>query len=497
MPGKSPRNIEVIPSGLRSIARDTGLLQEAPPEDKLLPGVEIIGRGFDVINGTFALATSTKAQLFDIRDRIFPGDQNFPKRALAYESCERLYGKGTYGLVEVEPTIGGEQSMYTWSGSLVSEVQKKVSGAARVDASFHGFSGEVEAMASASSTQSASSYFCQMLGRFPKYVLRLKPRDTLWALLLPEVQEALSKWPVEELHTDFFPNCGGYYLHNAVIGGSVKYWAVRKKTSEQSDTAFETTMKASYKYGIGEASGSAHVKGEAHDKTFQENSENAIFARGGTTFPGYGTAGSVNKWIETILDAPELIDFDQGNGDGLRPVWSLIEDPARAELVKDAFHVYAKAHGRDFDTIDPEIVPLYGFADWKSHDLRRWFYSIDKDHDRSGAWTRRHKHLGVYKAKRPGLTQFLSVKTGYNRGVFSGTHDIYKIVKDKVPQGYELVSTFYAPTTPLKGSLDNWQPVFEFTRNQKGEQCGKHYNTDKDVGAWKHGKSPLFYAAIR
>jgi hypothetical protein len=89
------------------------------------------------------------------------------------------------------------------------------------------------------------------------------------------------------------------------------------------------------------------------------------FAGGGTTFPDYGTPGAVNKWIETILDAPELIEFDQDNGDGLRPVWSLIEDPARADLVREAFHVYAKAHGRGFDTFDPEIVPLYGFTDWK------------------------------------------------------------------------------------------------------------------------------------
>lgn len=497
MPDKSARNIEVIPSGLRSIARDTGPLQRTPPEDMMLPGVEYIGRGVDVIKGTFACATSIMEQLFNIKDRIYPGDKNFPTRANSYASCERLYGKGTYGLVEVEPTIGGEQSMYTWSGSLVSEIQKKVSGSASVEGSFHGFSGEVKGMADATSTRSATSYFIQLLGRYPKYVLRLKPRDTLWALLLPEVQEALSNWSVEKLHTHFFPTYGGYYLHNAVLGGSVKYWAVRKKTSEQDESTFETTMKASYKYGIGEASGAAHVKDETQDKTFQENSENSLSARGGTTFPGYGTTGAVNKWIETILDAPELIDFDQGNGDGLRPVWSLIQDLTRANQVKDAFHVYAKAHGDDFDTFDPEIVPLNGFADWKSHDLRRWFYSIDEDHVRPDEWTLRHKHLGVYKAKRPGLTKFLSVRTSYDRGFLSGKHDIYKIVKDTVPPGYELVSTFYAPTAPLKGSLDKWQPVYEFNRNNKGDQCGKHYNTDKDVGAWKHGKSPLFYAAIR
>lgn len=501
MSSTTPRPIEVIPSTLNEMERPfaSDLMGDAPPDDMMLPGVTLIGRGFDIINGNFATSSSALDQLFDIKDRIGPKDTDFPERANAYADCERLFGRDTYGLVEVEPTRGGEASMYTWAGSQVSSVQSKANASAKVEASYGTFSGELEAMGSSSHASSASSHFCHMLGRFPKYVLRLKPRDdNLWNLLLPKVQDALTNWSADKLKSDFFPKYGGYYLHNTVMGGSVKYWAVRTKSSSESSKSFEANMKASYKYGVGEAKGEAHASHAKTNKSFQSNSENGILARGGIKFPDFGTEGAVNAWIETILDAPELIDFHNDTGNyGCRTVWSLIEDNARAKLVSDAFSEYAKANGKVFDGYDPDLVTLYGYKDWKTYDLRRWFYSRNSDHKRTKNWGRHGKQpLKVYDTPRVNCSKFISVSKEISWGRLLGKkHElIYKIVKDKVPKGWTKVSTFYAPTKALTGSLDKWVGVFEFTRDVHGDRCGKsYYKEGFDPGNWKRSKNPKFY----
>lgn len=474
--------------------------EPAPKKGLLLPGVEIIGRGMDVLHGNFATSTSTLDQLFDIKDRIGPEDTEHPTRANAYASCERLYGVDTYGLVEVEPVIGGENVMSSWSGNRITTVQTMASADAQIEGKHGMFEGDMKVMGSKKSAKSASTFFCQKNGRFPKYILRLNPFKPLWDLLLPDVRNALASATSDALKADFFPKYGGYYLHNAVIGGCLKYTAVRRTSSSETDSKFEASMTASYNYGIGKVKGSARVAAEKKDSDFRASSESALTYRGGTSLPDYGTEGAVNEWVKTILDAPELIDFENAKGAGCRPVWGLIADPARAEVVKLAFQEYVEEHKGDFDFFDPDLVPLYGYKDWKTHDLRRWFYSRNANHPRGKEWgNRHHDHIKIYPSARPGCSQFFSVRKKVTWGIWPGKKSvhIYKIVKGKVPSGWKETSAFFAPTKPLSGTLDKWSPIYEYTRGDHADRCGKHYNTKgAKVGNWKRSKDPVFYAVV-
>lgn len=482
-----PSTIEVRPGGLIQ----PGLLGAAD-DGFILPGVTNMGCGIDVVTKPYATVESLLEPLFDITERFDSNSTSDPQRARAYAEVERLYGRDTYGFAEVLPRISNTADYHFWSGHTLTEMQKSVMAQASVEGSYNGFQGQIQGMVSDTRRQSASAYCCNIHGVFRKYILHLAPRKPLKELLKPEVREALETWSADQLKSSFFPRFGGYFLKYGLVGGILHYRLIRTKTSTENDQAFQASVQASYGY----CSGNASASGEEAHKRLDDSTVGSIHAQGGNGTILAGDKKSLRKWTESIVESPELIDFDRVSGEsGCAPVWSLVDDAARQDVIRETFLEYAY----DLQTLyeefhDPDLVPLFGYADRHSYsEMPRWYYSLNAKPETG--WQKK-KTLYVYASPRPGCAKFTCVKQEKKRR-FAKKILVHKIVEGSAPGGWKAYATFYAPKQALKGTLDKWAKITEYERNENGEYCGLHYTNQLSKGsAWHATKGGVTFHAV-
>ncbi len=462
-----------------------------------LPGFTDIGKGIDVVNQPYGVGESLRRNLFDITDRITSDDEEDRDLANAYAEFLRNYGQETWGLRAVRPERVGRSKQHFWSGSSFAKMQESVQNSASIEGSYKGFSGQVDGIANFDDAKSVSSFFCTYHGMFPKYRLTLDPQEGLRDLLKEDVREALDTWDAGKLKSDFFPRYGGYYLHSGFFGGYIHYTKIRKATSTMSNSAFSVSMRASYEFGIGDVSGSASHANQKKHEAFTEHTQTIIYADGGTVVPKFANVDSQDAWLNSIMDDPRLIGFsDSDEAKGCQPVWSLVEDTARSDVIRDAFFSYAKEREKTYAFHDPFLVPLYAYRDWTSYDLRRWFFTTNPSYKASKPWKRQKVLAHVYKEPRIGCAEFHCVrkKVKMKTGMFKKEEFYYHKIVQKVPSGWTSIAKFYAPTKPLTGSLDKWVGFYPWTRNEKGEYSGQFYDLkNAKPGAWTQKGKLTFY----
>lgn len=485
------KSIPVRPGGF-------DLMAKPGPEGFPLPGINDIGRGLDVIGAPFATRKSLLEKLFTIERRIYPDADDTPSEyaelANAYALCQRLYGKNTWGLLDVYPLVGGRSDHHRWEGSTLSDVQRSIMGEVSIQGDYAGFSGQVAAMSKSNYASSAATYFVNIYGFFPKYSLRLIPQKPLRDLLKPEVREMIDTYDADRLKSEFFTRFGGYYLKNAVIGGLCNYIATRSTASDMTDKAFSASAEASYSYGKG--SGSVE-EAESHKKMIG-NAEWDMYAQGGNGTIDFADPKSFRRWAESVEEKPELIDFETVNNQpGCAPVWDLAESETRKKEIRDAFLEYAIERQTTYEYYDPDLRELYAFFDSKTDPkLKRWCYSVNKKDKPDGNWVIKNHRLHVYKSARPGCRKFTSCRKTVKQGGLKKKIDVHKIVSGGTPSGWTKICEFYAPKKPLKATMDRWVQIHEYKRKINGDFCGFHYR-DHVEGAWSMIDDNVFYAVVK
>jgi hypothetical protein len=304
----------------------------------MLPGVEALGYGYNVIYGKYASMESRRAQVlqFDtMKEQVVWWDDK-PVSFLMPEAMD-------YTLIaDTSSTICAINSLETF--------QRNLAVSAHLEGSYGGFKGSVDAAFSKSVQEGSSQWFISYNDLIRKYGLRLSfnSLDEIKALRTKEfISDMAAMAPI-----DLFEKYGTHLLLDGIAGGRINYTATISETYSITDVRVNAAVKASYSSAGGSVLGSGSYNSEEAEADAEHLENRQLFAVGGMSeYAIYLNSGMFTKenyedWINTIKYHPVFIDYFGENS--LLPIWELCDDEIKKADMEAAFTLYATG------SIDPE-----------------------------------------------------------------------------------------------------------------------------------------------
>ena len=171
----------------------------------------------------------------------------------------------------------------------------------------------------------------------------------------------------------FFERYGSHYVKRVWVGGKAMLAFTIAKSSELTKEDIKAGIKAS-QAGFGTLS--THSEQQKNKEKLQNNSECNVFGKGGDELKLAALSslneGLYNDWLATVKENPQVIELDACG------IWTLIEDPAAARALQDAYaeatvftplrvvfnldrrlHVFRGEHCFSYDLDSYETTGLY------------------------------------------------------------------------------------------------------------------------------------------
>ncbi|KAI0684449.1 hypothetical protein BC835DRAFT_1422312 [Cytidiella melzeri] len=306
---------------------------DAPPMDKdtpsdYIPGLNILGATYNVLNGKYADSKSTIQQVIDWNKS---------------DVRVQRFGGNDYSIPEVVNFSHNSSSNYTSSyGKTTSEYTKSLSFHAGFEASFPGFSSSASADYSESQRENLSNAFTRITYAVTHYNLSLPPTAYIRSLF--------KTWFVNDLDTmdpiELYREYGTHLLRSLTIGGRALFLTATDTRSYSSEMSLEAAAKISAAYLVVSGSMELSAKQTAAMESFNESSETSIVTKGGD--PRYGNDDflkNVQEWAASILDYPAFVDF--GSLPCLTGLWEFASTPERREVLQKAYAQFVTLYAQD------------------------------------------------------------------------------------------------------------------------------------------------------
>ncbi|EFJ23138.1 hypothetical protein SELMODRAFT_415635 [Selaginella moellendorffii] len=306
-----------------------------------LPGCEILGSGYNVLNGYYADVKSCLSNLFNFGDdyqTVVVGSKSFSMpKPISYHS-----------------SIG--TSVQSISGNSIQEYSSSLNSKTKVEGNFPFFSSSIEADIGEASANSLLNAFSKVQYRVDLYTLQLPPYHT-------EYLRTNAKKDIDTMSdlTVLFDTYGTHYLAGLIMGGTAVYTSVTDKTTYSSEYDLSIVAQMSYKSAVSSISASEEQQYKESIKSFQESSRISLNTTGGD--PGLGGVhfpDHADDWSASVINYIAFIDF---LGElSLVGIWKLASTPERAQEILDFYPTYCeqkqKHYGSDGPMLRARIVPL-------------------------------------------------------------------------------------------------------------------------------------------
>lgn len=263
------------------------------------------------------------------------------------------------------------------SGETKTEFYNEFFGAASVSGIYNGFSGEITSNFNKSTLKSRANSFAT--ANITQTYYRLDLLDS--AQLKKDVlNDLLNMEPVA-----LFDKYGTHYLKSIYIGGKISYSSFVDRTKISEGFKLEATVKASYAEVV---TGSASGGGVDKKDIEQVTSNKRLLVKGGDPAEAARIMNSVGEpsenytaWSRSVPKNMTISDIANG---GVVPIYELVEDPERQEILKDAWEPYMASHTDEtLKEDEPEVIKKNSSFLAKSEDGRYfgeapydWSYSF-------------------------------------------------------------------------------------------------------------------------
>lgn len=294
------------------------------------PGLDMLGRMYDVLNGPYAQVDAKKGRAVDgIHDHA-PADGN--RRLVEVDSTGTLY----YSFPStVRASRQNEFQLTSADGTSLERYSDSLALRAKVSTGYGAFSGEIRTTLDLTSS-SAEKY---------TYVTLFDSKVTAEAWFEQDDLESggglsLSDSFRRDLDdaglapATFFAKWGTHLISGIRIGGQIRYSAYRMESSSTGTTELGVAAKVRYQglSGSTNASGSTSITSAQAEEYISGESRLLIY--GGTTAAQGAvlSAQDFGGWLETVPENPAFTEFAT-----LIPAWELCADAARARALEDAY----------------------------------------------------------------------------------------------------------------------------------------------------------------
>ena len=283
-----------------------------------MPGLDVLGWGYDVFDGEYASSKSTTRPLFDFADMMekqakthtymIPRDVNF-QELLEYT------GKSI-------------------TGKTIQEHQTQLLQQTGVSGAYMGFKASLEVSFQRSTFRRSMYEYTTYVDLLQRWRLTLPDYATLSSMLKPNVAEDIKSLLAEDL----FEKYGTHYLWGIIVGARAEYSSATNTQKLESKESLAIDAQASYEAFV---SGTSNTEIEESVAEFRKNSSTKVITKGGN--PAYRLDirghGNYDRWTASTEEWPAFVDFADK---GLCPIWELCTDESRKGELKEAYREYAK-----------------------------------------------------------------------------------------------------------------------------------------------------------
>ncbi|KAH7290528.1 hypothetical protein KP509_30G052000 [Ceratopteris richardii] len=308
-----------------------------------LPGLTILGSGYDVLNGYYADPRSCKANLFVLTDTTDPNDL-LKVTITRSDNSEVAYAIPKVVTLHPNPT----SSSYVSTGRSIEEFSSSLNSYTKIEGSYIFFSSAISTSIGSQTAQSLDKEFSMVQDDLQYYTLQLPPANNLASYLQESVRKAIDE---STALTQLFDDYGTHYVAGLIMGGSATYTCSTSKTKYQSSFDLKVVAEMSYKKVVGSISDEQNMQYENEIKSFQEHSETKVVTRGGA--PALGGDAYVKNpqaWRDSV---ERNLTFANFLSPGLIGIWNLASTAKRKQELLDHYSKYCQEKQQTFELPEP------------------------------------------------------------------------------------------------------------------------------------------------
>ena len=298
----------------------------------LLPGVKEIGCGYDILEGDFADPASCLSNLFDFS---------------TVPLVEQKVGNVIYSLPSVLIYHADSRNEYSSSsGESIQDYMTSLNSKTKVEGSYNFFSGSLSVNFSEDSHTNRYYSFSRIQNNIYLYVLELPVGNLLMKYLQEDFAKALNDDNYSP--TKLFDNYGTYFVNRIAIGGRAVYCSTTNKLQYDNKVSLSVAAEMSYKGLVGKLSASEEAAYSSAISSFNSCSETRVLTRGGdVAYGGANLPGNIDKWVDSVKDFPNMVDFDGQRS--LLPIWDLCTSEERKAALRAAYPQWCLANMHHID----------------------------------------------------------------------------------------------------------------------------------------------------
>jgi hypothetical protein len=280
------------------------------------PGVQSIGKSYDVFGGYANAKSVNHYKLFD-----------FSK----IETYEDAHGNTLPIIVTIDDI--SEHTVKTVEGNSISEYVSNLTVDAGVKGKAFLFKGAFDHHFSKDKTSTKKMFYYTYMDVNTKWRVSLDTRN------LAKLREYLD----EQFKTDLanltpevlFDTYGSHFITKAFLGGRVDYSTVTVSTDDMTSTNVRNAVSAKF---MGISGSLEHETSDASYLTTSNTSTKFYVIGGDSEFSnGPHNPEEYKAWAKSMTAKPVLCGFGKKS---LMPIWDLIENPDRAVQLRDYFNAY-------------------------------------------------------------------------------------------------------------------------------------------------------------
>lgn len=291
-----------------------------------IPGHNFLGKTYDVMTGSDTPhPDSFVADLIDRRslkwEDIFVSGENYKAPEILSEAGGVHHGK--LRIIESDSTEN-------YATQLNVNVE--------ASASYGMFEASLHSSFNTSESRYSNRKFGSATDIYQRYSMSLIEPKKLRKSLTETALELLDHAdPVEIIEA-----LGTHYVSGLIVGGRAQSSFTIDTSSYQSDMSISATIKASYNYGIGKASGSVKTDFEKSKASWEKSTRREVLLVGGDEKLARSFMnGKYDEWLESLKKTPAAVGF---SGKGLVGIWHLAKDKQKEQVIKQAVIQYMKGY---------------------------------------------------------------------------------------------------------------------------------------------------------
>ncbi|KAK9709285.1 hypothetical protein K7432_009129 [Basidiobolus ranarum] len=306
-----------------------------------IPGLDVLGCGYQAVTGQYANVDSCEEQLFDF--------EKLEKKTIHASATNTSY---TAPVKLVQYLDKNLRDSNVASGETVEDYVQNFSASVNLQVGYGGFGGSVKSEFKTSSSYSKFEAYTRYQYNASLWILRLddtagNPRD----FLKDNVRNDIDNLDPVKLYEKY----GTHYVAAIKVGGRCVYTAITNKLKSRNTDSFGIYAEATFQFGAFGSSASAEVTKTSEYQSFKQNSRFQTTISGGDPSAfGLDSKPNLEEWAKTVKAHPVLIDF--ATRDGLVPIWYLAADDNRRQALKDSLLTYFEQNQLPFKMPDGPVL---------------------------------------------------------------------------------------------------------------------------------------------